>query len=96
MKILFDICLEYFKGDETISEWQVDSLKSSKKGDFTNPDNWKDIKLLYVVSKVMSLVIAVRLQVVFEKTRYTTTIWSYSRNRMYIHIFLADDIAPNA
>ena len=65
IQVLFDICSRYFEGNFKIEEWQIGSLKSlHKKGDLTNVNNWRGINLLDVVSKVMSIVVTSRLQVV--------------------------------
>ena len=38
-----------------------------KKGDLTNPNNWRGINLLDISSKVVSLVVTVRLQKALER-----------------------------
>ena len=40
---------------------------TTKKGDLSNPNNWRGINLLDVVSKVISLVVTNRLQIVLKK-----------------------------
>ena len=40
---------------------------TSKKGDLSNPNNWRGINLWEVVSKVISIVITNRLQLVLKK-----------------------------
>ena len=65
IQVLFDICSRYFEGNFKIEEWQIGSLKIlPKKGDLTNVNNWRGINLLDVASKVVSIVITSRLQVV--------------------------------
>ena len=65
IQVIFNICSRSFEGDFKIEEWQIGSLKIlSKKCDLTNVDNWRGINLLEVASKVMSIVITTRLQVV--------------------------------
>ena len=42
------------------------SKNPSKKGNLSNPNNWRGINLLDVVSKIMSLVIKSRLQYILK------------------------------
>ena len=51
--ILFRLCAEYFDNTVDIEEWHMGSLKIlPKKGDLTNPNNWRGINLLDISSKV--------------------------------------------
>ena len=64
---LFQICYDYFENDQEIEEWQKGCLKIlPKKGNLSDPNNWRGIDFLDVVSKVMSLVITSRLQHILE------------------------------
>ena len=67
-KVLFDICSDYFDNHTEIDEWKIGSLKIlPKKGDLSNPNNWREINLQDVISKVVSIVITSRLQSTLEK-----------------------------
>ena len=60
---LFKIYYDYFENDQEIEECQFTCLKIlPKKGNLLDPNNWRGINLLDVVSKVISLVITSRLQ----------------------------------
>lgn len=52
MIILCEMCSRYFEGNYNVNEWQVGSLTIlPKKGDLTNPNNWRGINILDVASK---------------------------------------------
>ena len=64
---LFTICYDYIEYHEIIDDWQIGCLKIlPKKGNLYNPNNWRGINLLDVLSKVMSLVITSRLQYILR------------------------------
>ena len=66
--VLFEICYDFFDGNVEIEEWQIGNLKIlPKKGDTSNPNNWRGINLLDVVSKLMSIILNTRLQIALEK-----------------------------
>ena len=68
---LFEICSDFFENKKDIEEWQIGVLKIlPKKGDLSNPNNWRGINLLDVVSKVISIVITNRLQIVLKKSEH--------------------------
>ena len=49
--ILFQICSDSLDNDVIIEDWKVGNLKIlQKKGDSSNPNNWRGINLLDVVS----------------------------------------------
>ena len=67
MRILFEMCSKYFEGNYDIKEWQVGSLTILlKKGDLSNPNNWRSINLLDVISKTISIVIKSRIQIIIS------------------------------
>ena len=77
---LFQICYDYFENDQEIEEWQKGCLKIlQKKGNLSDPNNWRGINLLDVVSKVISLVIT---------SRYPHPIWCFSKNWLSRRIYL--------
>ena len=60
---LFDICADYFNNDLSTDDWEIGCSKIlPKRGNLSDPNNWREINLLDVVSKIMSLVITFRLQ----------------------------------
>ena len=67
--VLFQICSDFFNGNVEIEDWQIGNLKIlPKKGDTSNPKiNWRGINLLDVVSKLMSIILNIRLQIALKK-----------------------------
>ena len=66
--ILFQICSDFLDNDVEIEDWKVGNLKIlPKKGDSSNPNNWRGINLLDVVSKLMSIIINTRNQEALKK-----------------------------
>ena len=66
--ILFRLCADYFDNKVDIKEWDMESFNVlPKKEDLTNPNNWRGINLLDISSKVVSIVVTVRLQKVLER-----------------------------
>ena len=64
----FKICSEYFNDELDIEEWKIGNLKIlPKKGDLSNPNNWRGINFLDVVSKLMSILLTILLQIVLGK-----------------------------
>ena len=64
---LFDICADYFNNDLSIDDWQIGCLKIlPKKGNLSDPSNWRGVNLLRIASKFMSLVITFRLQYILK------------------------------
>ena len=60
--LLFQICSDCFDSDVEIENWQVENLKIlPKKGDASNPKNWRGIDLLEIISKLMSIIINSRI-----------------------------------
>ena len=60
--------LTFLNNQTEIDKWKIGNLKIlPKKGDLFNPNNWRGINLLDVVSKVVSIVITSRLQSALEK-----------------------------
>ena len=78
---LFEICSDFFENKVDIKEWQIGVLKILQKGDLTNPNNWRRINLLDVVSKVISIVITNRLQLVLKNWN-TYVVWFNTRNKV--------------
>ena len=77
---LFEICSDFFENKVNIEEWQIGVLKIlPKKGDLTNPNNWRRINLLDVVSKVISIVITNRLQLVFKKVEHLCSLVQHQK-----------------
>ena len=47
---------------------EIENLKIlPKKGDLSNPNNWREINFLDVVSKLMSILLTILLQIVLGK-----------------------------
>ena len=66
--VLFQICSDFFDSDVEIEDCQIGHLKIlPKKGDISNPNNWRGIKLLDIISKLMSIVLNSRLQIALKK-----------------------------
>ena len=58
---------------------EIENLKIlPKKGDLSNPNNWREINFLDVVSKLMSILLTIRLQIVL-KNRFHYPIWNFSK-----------------
>ena len=67
-KVLFQICCDYFNDNLDIKVRKIGKLKIlPKKGDISNPNNWRGINLLDVISKLVSIVLTRRLHIVLEK-----------------------------
>lgn len=63
--IWIEICSKYFEGNYDIKEWQVGSLTIlPKNGNLSNPNNWKGIHLLDIVTKTIFNAITSRLQTI--------------------------------
>ena len=76
---LFEICSDFFENKVDIKEWQIGVLKILQKGDLTNPNNWRRINLLDVVSKVISIVITNRLQLVLTKPEHPCSLVQHQK-----------------
>ena len=61
--ILFQIYSDFLDNDIEIEDLKVGNLKILKTGDSSNPNNWKGIDLLDVVSKLISIIINTRIQI---------------------------------
>jgi len=63
--VLFNIVDRFFEGEIDIDEWHWGNLRAlPKKGDLSNPNNWRGINLLDVTSKIVSKLVTRRLQTV--------------------------------
>jgi hypothetical protein len=65
--LLHEVVIQFWNGEETPAEWLVGRLKIlPKKGDLSDPNKWRGIMLLDVMSKVVCSIISKRLQKVLE------------------------------
>ena len=65
--ILFQICSDFVDSNVEIEDWKIGNLKIlPKKRDSSNPNNWRGINLLDVVSKLMPIIINTRTQVALK------------------------------
>ena len=61
--VLYEYIKTYIETDEDFDEWKVSHLVPlPKKGDLSNPNNWRGINLLDVTSKLVSIIVNKRLQ----------------------------------
>ena len=66
--VLFQICSDFFDSDVEIEDCQIGNLKIiPKQGDISNPNNWRGIKLLDIITKLMSIILNSKLQIALEK-----------------------------
>jgi len=65
--VLFNIVDRFFEGEIDIAEWHWGNLRTlPKKGDLSNPNNWRGINLLDVTSKIVSKLVTRSLQTVLS------------------------------
>ena len=70
-KILFNFIQIWCETDTEYEDWHISMLSIlPKKGDLSNPNNWRGINLLDVTSKIVSIMINTRLQNVLKNNFY--------------------------
>ena len=70
-KILFNFIQIWCETDAEYKDWHISMLSIlPKKGDLSNPNNWRGINLLDVTSKIVSIMINTRLQNVLKNNFY--------------------------
>ena len=68
LRILFQVMHECFENIMDFSTWHCSKVITvAKKGDLSNPNNWRGINLLDVTSKLASIIINKRFQLVLGK-----------------------------
>ena len=65
-ELVFDVIMRSWNG-ENFDEWSLSKLKIlPKKGDLSDPNNWRPIMLLEVIQKTMSLMFTLRFHALLE------------------------------
>jgi hypothetical protein len=67
-KILHDIVIQFWQGEDVPLDWLVGRLKIlPKKGDLSDPNKWRGIMLLDIMGKLVCSIISARLQKVLKE-----------------------------
>jgi len=68
LSIVTEIIQDFWRSGECYEEWLTGRLKLlPKKGDLSNPNNWRGIMLLDVAGKIVASIISERLQALLQK-----------------------------
>ena len=70
--VFYKFVKDYMESDTDYADWKVSHLVPLlKKGDLSNPNNWRGINLLDVASKIVSIIINKRIQKLIYKRGVT-------------------------